>query len=78
MKIHEFQAKQILSQYGVAIPRGEVADTADIMESLMCALAAFAVQEIRWYAIAEALLRDAGKWKTADPPTPEASSAPCK
>jgi succinyl-CoA synthetase beta subunit len=29
MKIHEFQAKQILSQYGVAIPRGEVADTAE-------------------------------------------------
>ena len=28
MKIHEYQAKQILSQYGVAIPRGEVAETA--------------------------------------------------
>jgi len=28
MKIHEFQAKQILSQFGVAIPRGEVAETA--------------------------------------------------
>jgi succinyl-CoA synthetase beta subunit len=28
MKIHEFQAKQILSRYGVAIPRGEVAETA--------------------------------------------------
>ena len=27
MKIHEYQAKQILSQYGVQIPRGEVADT---------------------------------------------------
>ena len=27
MKIHEFQAKQILSQYGVAVPRGEVAET---------------------------------------------------
>ncbi len=27
MKIHEYQAKQILSQHGVAIPRGEVADT---------------------------------------------------
>jgi succinyl-CoA synthetase beta subunit len=27
MKIHEFQAKQILAQYGVAIPRGEVAET---------------------------------------------------
>ncbi|NIM89516.1 MAG: ADP-forming succinate--CoA ligase subunit beta [Candidatus Aminicenantes bacterium] len=26
MKIHEYQAKQILSQYGVQIPRGEVAD----------------------------------------------------
>ncbi len=29
MKIHEYQAKQILSQYGVAIPRGEVAETAN-------------------------------------------------
>jgi succinyl-CoA synthetase beta subunit len=28
MKIHEFQAKQILSKFGVAIPRGEVAETA--------------------------------------------------
>ncbi|MFQ6037497.1 MAG: ADP-forming succinate--CoA ligase subunit beta [Candidatus Aminicenantales bacterium] len=27
MKIHEFQAKQILSQFGVQIPRGEVAET---------------------------------------------------
>ena len=27
MKIHEYQAKQIISQYGVRIPRGEVADT---------------------------------------------------
>jgi len=27
VKIHEYQAKQILSQYGVQIPRGEVADT---------------------------------------------------
>lgn len=27
MKIHEFQAKQILSRYGVRVPRGEVADT---------------------------------------------------
>jgi succinyl-CoA synthetase beta subunit len=29
VKIHEYQAKQILSQHGVAIPRGKVADTAD-------------------------------------------------
>jgi succinyl-CoA synthetase beta subunit len=29
MKIHEFQAKQILSKFGVAIPRGEVAETAE-------------------------------------------------
>ena len=27
MKIHEYQAKQILNQYGVQIPQGEVADT---------------------------------------------------
>lgn len=29
MKIHEYQAKQILSQFGVKIPRGEVAETPD-------------------------------------------------
>ncbi len=29
MKIHEFQAKGILARYGVAVPRGEVADTAE-------------------------------------------------
>jgi succinyl-CoA synthetase beta subunit len=29
MKIHEFQAKQILARYGVPIPRGEVARTSD-------------------------------------------------
>jgi succinyl-CoA synthetase beta subunit len=28
VKIHEYQAKQILSRYGVQIPRGEVAETA--------------------------------------------------
>jgi succinyl-CoA synthetase beta subunit len=28
MKIHEYQAKQILSRYGVRIPRGEVVDSA--------------------------------------------------
>jgi len=27
MKIHEFQSKQILSRYGVRVPRGEVAET---------------------------------------------------
>lgn len=27
MKIHEYQAKQILSQHGVAVPRGDVAET---------------------------------------------------
>jgi succinyl-CoA synthetase beta subunit len=29
MKVHEYQAKSILSRYGVAVPRGEVAGTAD-------------------------------------------------
>jgi succinyl-CoA synthetase beta subunit len=27
MKIHEYQAKQILTRYGVRIPRGEIANT---------------------------------------------------
>lgn len=29
MKIHEFQAKAILRNYGVAVPQGEVAETSD-------------------------------------------------
>src|ERR1700744_4792960 len=29
MKIHEYQAKDILAKYGVAIPKGEVANTLD-------------------------------------------------
>ena len=29
MKIHEYQAKQILANYGVTIPRGKVAFTVD-------------------------------------------------
>src|SRR5262245_49941099 len=29
MKIHEYQGKEILARYGVPIPRGEVATTAD-------------------------------------------------
>ena len=29
MKIHEYQAKQILARFGVAVPRGEVAETPD-------------------------------------------------
>ena len=29
MKIHEYQAKSLLARYGVAVPRGEVADTAE-------------------------------------------------
>jgi succinyl-CoA synthetase beta subunit len=28
MKVHEYQAKSLLSRFGVAVPRGEVADTA--------------------------------------------------
>ena len=27
MKIHEYQAKEILAKYGVAVPKGEVATT---------------------------------------------------
>ena len=34
MKIHEYQAKSILSKYGVAIPRGEVAATREEAEAV--------------------------------------------
>ena len=33
MKIHEYQAKAILARYGVPVPRGEVAYTAEEAES---------------------------------------------
>jgi succinyl-CoA synthetase beta subunit len=34
VKIHEYQAKHILSQHGVAIPRGELAETPDKAEKI--------------------------------------------
>jgi succinyl-CoA synthetase beta subunit len=34
MKIHEYQAKQILKLYGVAIPRGEVAETPEAAKDI--------------------------------------------
>ena len=33
MKIHEYQAKAILKKYGVAVPRGEVAESRDEAEA---------------------------------------------
>src|SRR5436853_6870961 len=33
MKIHEYQAKAILSKYGVAVPRGEMAQTREEAEN---------------------------------------------
>ena len=33
MKIHEYQAKEILKKYGVAVPRGEMAETARAAEA---------------------------------------------
>jgi succinyl-CoA synthetase beta subunit len=34
MNIHEYQAKQLLAQYGVAVPPGEVCDTADAAKKI--------------------------------------------
>ena len=34
MNIHEYQAKQLLAQYGVAVPAGEVCDTADAAKGI--------------------------------------------
>src|SRR5246127_1401259 len=34
MKIHEYQAKAILKKYGVAVPRGEMAETREEAESV--------------------------------------------
>jgi len=34
MKIHEYQAKAILKKYGVAVPRGEMAETREVAEAV--------------------------------------------
>ncbi len=34
MKVHEYQAKELLARYGVAVPRGRVATTADEAEAI--------------------------------------------
>ena len=34
MNIHEYQAKAVLSKYGVAVPKGKVADTPAEAESI--------------------------------------------
>ena len=34
MNIHEYQAKQLLAQYGVAVPPGEVCDSADAAKAI--------------------------------------------
>src|SRR3984885_7455453 len=34
MNIHEYQAKQLLAQYGVAVPSGEVCDTAEAAKAI--------------------------------------------
>src|SRR6201982_3834079 len=34
MKIHEYQAKAILKKFGVAVPRGEMAETAEQAKSV--------------------------------------------
>src|ERR1700690_2204390 len=38
MKIHEYQAKAILKKYGVAVPRGEMAETSEQAEAAAKAL----------------------------------------
>ena len=34
MNIHEYQAKQLLAQYGVAVPAGEVCDTPEAAKKI--------------------------------------------
>ena len=40
MNIHEYQARQLLGQYGVATPRWEVCDTAEAAKSIATKLLA--------------------------------------
>ena len=39
MKIHEYQAKQLLKQYGVPVPEGQVAGTPEEVRSVAATLA---------------------------------------
>jgi succinyl-CoA synthetase beta subunit len=39
VKVHEYQAKELLAQYGVPVPRGRVADTADEAKAIAAELA---------------------------------------
>ncbi|MBS3819304.1 ADP-forming succinate--CoA ligase subunit beta [bacterium] len=50
MKIHEYQSKQILSQYGVKIPRGEVADTPEKARKIVQNLGSKAVLKAQVHA----------------------------
>jgi succinyl-CoA synthetase beta subunit len=55
MKIHEYQAKAILAQYGVPVPRGEVARTPDEAES--------AAKKIGGTAVVKAQIHAGGRGK---------------
>jgi succinyl-CoA synthetase beta subunit len=50
MKIHEFQAKDILKTFGVTIPRGEVADTPEKVKEIAGELGAKAVIKAQIHA----------------------------
>ncbi|HXW92352.1 MAG TPA: ADP-forming succinate--CoA ligase subunit beta [Terriglobales bacterium] len=46
MKIHEYQAKALLSRYGVAVPRGEMAETREQAETVAKSLFAAGVSRV--------------------------------
>jgi succinyl-CoA synthetase beta subunit len=50
MKVHEYQAKSLLARYGVAIPRGEVADTPEVAREIAKRLGGAAVVKAQIHA----------------------------
>ena len=46
MNIHEYQAKQLLAQYGVAVPAGDVCDTAEAAQTIAVKLLAQGEQRL--------------------------------
>jgi len=50
MKVHEFQAKSLLARYGVAIPKGEVADTPEAAREIAKRLGGAAVVKAQIHA----------------------------
>jgi len=60
MNVHEFQAKQLFAQYGVPVPKGRVAQTAD---EAVAAATALAAEVGGWPVVVKAQIHAGGRGK---------------